>query len=422
MSFSNNVVPTAGRNLIAAAAAADQIVMVEFVASETAYTALQLESATPSDFEITGGFIRNVAVSGDKARITGSMQNQAAVKNAKSFAILARLQSESVGDEVVLVAASDSSANIRIPSTAEPPVLISLPLTITTAESGTVYVAAGSVPSMSDLDNFVTLHDPVDPSEGQEQSIKGDKHFIDDLYADNMFYCDSDAYFQGYTEMASSYADELGCKEIYGSWQKKAPDEQLSIHGQGSHDGLIGARIYFYTSTDSNGNDYNYLKFKCSSNGSAQYPEITFSPQYKYGGGNTIPSKIEISNLDEIVPEVGNSVDLGASGLKFKDAYAYRFNGDLVGRIPRPTYTSGTTQDFPIGAIFLEYKTYTGVVEVGDTWTISTPSTDDRVAKSLGSTWSHTSKQVGAGTYMALSESDPMPNGGAAVLLVMRIS
>lgn len=417
MSFSNNVVPTAGRNLIAAAAAADQIVMVEFVASETAYTALQLASATPSDFEITGGFIRNVAVSGDKARITGSMQNQAAVKNAKSFAILARLQSESVGDEVVLVAASDSSANIRIPSTAEPPVLISLPLTITTAESGTVYVAPGSYPSMEDLDNFVTLHDPVDPSEGQEQYIMGEKYFENRLHANYDMYCHSDAFLEGYTEMNSAYADDFSCKEIYGSWQKKAPDEQLSIHGR-----LIGARIYFYTDTDSNGNDYNYLKFKCSSNGSAQYPEITFSPQYKYGGGSTMPSKIEISNLDEIVPEIGNSVDLGASGLKFKDAYAYRFNGDLVGRIPRPTYTSGTTQNFPIGAIFLEYKTYTGVVEVGDTWTISTPSTDDRVAKSLGSTWSHTSKQVGAGTYMALSESDPMPNGGAAVLLVMRVS
>lgn len=422
MSFSNNVVPTAGRNLIAAAAAADQIVMVEFVASETAYTALQLASAMPSDFEITGGFIRSVAVSGDKARITGSMQNQAAVKNAKSFAILARLQSESAGDEVVLVAASDSSANIRIPSTAEPPVLISLPLTITTAESGTVYVAAGSVPSMADLENFVTLHDPVDPSEGQDQYIMGEKYFENRLHANYDMYCHADAFLEGYTEMSSAYSGDFCTKEVFGSSTEIAPNEQLSIHGQASHNGLIGARIYFYTDSDSNGNDYNYLKFKCSSNGSAQYPEITFSPQYKYGGGSTMPSKIEISNLDEIVPEIGNTVDLGASGLKFKDAYAYRFNGDLVGRIPRPTYTSGTTQDFPIGAIFLEYKTYTGVVEVGDTWTISTPSTDDRVAKSLGSTWSHTSKQVGAGTYMALSESDPMPNGGAAVLLVMRIS
>lgn len=422
MSFANNVVTTAGRTLIAAATAADQIVFVEFVASETAYTSAQLESAVPTDFEITGGFIRNVSTSGNLARITGSMQNQATVKVAKSFAILARLQSQSAGSEVVLAAVSDSSANIRIPPTSEPPILITLPITITTADSGTVYVSAGSVPSMLDLANFVTLHDPIDPSEGQDQSIMGNKHFTNDLHVDSNLYCANDVYITGgcgaYIVDASVYNVKSA---IYGNSNKTNPNPQLRLRGQENSGGITGASLEFYKETDSNGYVYSFIQAGCECESQADNPVISLYPRYQYSY-DQLPSKLEFADLDQISPQTASSVDIGTSSLPFKDIYADNFKGDLVGRIPRPSYTSGTVQNFPVGAIFLEYKIYTGVVEVGDTWTITSPSTNDRVAKCQSSSWSYSDKEIGLGTYMALSESQAMPNGGAAVILVMRVS
>lgn len=422
MSFANNVVSNAGRSLIAAATAADKITFVEFVASETAYTSAQLESAIPTDFEITGGFIRNAAVSGTEARITGSMQNQASVKTVKSFAILARLQSQSAGSEVVLAAVSDSTANIRIPSTSEPPVLITVPITITTAESGTVYVAAGSVPSMIDLENFVTLHNPIDPSVGQTQYIMGDKHFQSDLYADADVHCAADAYVSGAVGAYLVDASVYNVKStVYGNSSKSYPNPQLRVRGQENSGGITGASVEFYKNTDSNGYVYSFIEMGCECENQVDNPIVALYPRYQ-SGYDSLPSKLNLSDVDQVIPGTASSTDIGSSSLPFKDIYADNFKGDLQGRIPRPSYTSGSVQNFPVGAIFLEYKLYTGQVEVGDTWTITSPSIDDRVAKCQSSSWSHSSKEVGLGTYMALSESEVVPNGGAAVILVMRIS
>lgn len=175
--FQNNVISNDGRSLIASATAADPIIMVGFVASATAYTALQLESATLADFEITGGTIKSCNAEGLIARIIGTIKNQPSVVTAKSFAVVARRSSQSAASNIILASVSDPNANIRIPSTSEPSVGINVPVNITTALSGTVQVVSGSAAAPSDLERFVSMFSAGNPTQGENQTIRGSKTF-----------------------------------------------------------------------------------------------------------------------------------------------------------------------------------------------------------------------------------------------------
>lgn len=190
MGFAHNAITSDGYNLIAAATSTDQIIAVEFRASATAYTQAQLESATASMFEVEGGIIHSASATGTVARFIGRLYNQPSAIVCKAFAIIARKQSQSAADNVVLCASSDATASIRIPSTSEAPVAIDVALNIAVAEAGTVYVTSGSSASPSDLDRFVSKHVAGDPMTGEDQLVRGDIRFDGNIICSNYLACD----------------------------------------------------------------------------------------------------------------------------------------------------------------------------------------------------------------------------------------
>lgn len=176
MAFSEYAITTAGRSLIAAATAADPIVIVGFMASQTAKTTAQIESSTLSDYDIIGD-VFSCSSFGTLAVLRGKFINVASEVYAKTFVAIARRQSQTDADSVVLAGISDATANIRIPPITEPPVSIYIPINITLAASGTIQVVSGSAAVPSDLERFVSMFSAGNPTQGENQTIRGSKTF-----------------------------------------------------------------------------------------------------------------------------------------------------------------------------------------------------------------------------------------------------
>lgn len=102
----------------------------------------------------------------------------------KTIGITARLSSADEGDEIVLAAVSDTTASIRIPSTAEPPVTIEIALNIAVSDELAVTVTSSTAGSamLSDLDRLVSCHKAGQPTTGERQTIYGVKEFHDAIY------------------------------------------------------------------------------------------------------------------------------------------------------------------------------------------------------------------------------------------------
>ena len=431
--FQNNVISNNGRSLIASATAADPIIMVGFVASATAYTALQLESATLADFEITGGTIKSCNAEGLIARIIGTIKNQPSVVTAKSFAVVARRSSQSAASNVILASVSDPNANIRIPSTSEPSVGINVPVNITTALSGTVQVVSGSAAAPSDLDRFVSLYSAGNPSTGDAQHIKGEKEF-EELLVDTNFGVGSDAScliscpLETEDKVIVEQALTIGYNYIKGDKTQSTSTPQLVIKNDTDAD--TKAAINFYKYKDESNSWYGRLNFMVDNFSHSSDHYVDLWPTI-YQNGDEKPSRIDIrfdtitmDAVDQIYPLTNNYTDLGTSLRKFKNVYSTKFTGDLDGRIPQPAYTTGSTQTIPVGGLCLAYissMANLNSLEVGETFTISSPNSGYLTASnSWGSSWGG-NKFLGAGTYRALSElQGGSPTEG--VVLVMRIS
>lgn len=450
MSFENNVITNAGKSLIAAATAADPIVFVGFVGSTTALSEQQLRVATLSDFDITGGTIGSASAQGTVARITGRITNQSSVVIAKSFAVVARRESESDVDNIILAGISDSNANIRIPSTSEPPVSISIPINIAIDTEDNIQIVTGSAASPSDLTRFVSMYKAGNPSEGDNQSIKGTKSFetidVNSLSANDEFLIGTDC-----TINIGSHVDLLSDLEFVD--ESDYSRRPLYI-GYDAYGGYIGSNATSFStySKDSSTNTrccvmrYDVLQDYVSN----PYGEITFYANSRYweedtfvtlrasheGNSGQIPGELEVRadvklNNSNVTPTIDNFIDIGTSSERFSNVYSVNFhgdvNGDLNGRIPRPVNSAVINDRVPIGAIVLCYIASAANLThlyVGETFTITSPSFEYSIAQnSYGSSFT-SSRELGVGTYMALSElvAYPTPGSTEGVVLVMRIS
>ena len=227
MAFSVNCLTYSGTQLLAQASAANPIVYIGAVASTNSYdetTLQQMSSTSDSRWDVDGGVIIASSATGNTARIIAGFHNRASEATIKTIGITARLSSAAEGDEIVLASVSDTTASIRIPSTAEPPVTIEAALNIAVSGALSVTVTSSTAGSamLSDLDRLVSCHKAGQPETGERQTIYGVKEFRDIVYVGDerdvalQFFTESDQTgtitslnsVDGYSASITFYADD----------------------------------------------------------------------------------------------------------------------------------------------------------------------------------------------------------------------
>lgn len=183
-----NTVTSYGASLIAQATAANPIVIVGALSKATAASGVQeLATAAASWYDGRGGAIATVSATGNVARIVAVFRNAGASRQAaKSIAVTARLASQTDADAVVLAAISDPASTIELPAEADTGQAVEFPINIAVNPGGTVTVTPGASASVADLDRFVSLHAPGQPTAGEDQTIYGDKTFTGTVTAGSL--------------------------------------------------------------------------------------------------------------------------------------------------------------------------------------------------------------------------------------------
>lgn len=178
-----NTVTSYGAALIAQATAANPIVIVGALSKATAASGAQeLATAPVSWYDGRTGDIATVSATGSVARIVAVFRNAGGSRQAaKSIAVTARLASQTDGEAVVLAAISDPASTIELPAEADTGQAVEFPINIAINPGGTITVTPGASASVADLDRFVSLHAPGQPTTGEVQTIYGEKTFTDGI-------------------------------------------------------------------------------------------------------------------------------------------------------------------------------------------------------------------------------------------------
>lgn len=176
--FSINIVTRDGAALIAQATAANPIVIVSGLSREDAATdASDLADKTADWYTGKEGRVAAVSAAGGVARIVITWGQEGVAQPAKSLAVLARLESQSVSQSVVLCAMSDPYSTVVLPGSDDMAQAVEVPFNVVIDPTDDVQVTPGSAASLSDLDRFVSCHAPGDPTGPENQLIWGWKIF-----------------------------------------------------------------------------------------------------------------------------------------------------------------------------------------------------------------------------------------------------
>lgn len=176
--FSMNIVTRDGAALIAQATAANPIVIVSGVSREDAATdASDLADKTAAWYTGKEGRVVAVSAAGGVARIVIAWDQEGVAQPAKSLAVLARLESQSVSQSVVLCAMSDPDSTVVLPGSDDMAQAVEVPFNIVIDPTDDIQVTPGSAASLSDLDRFVSCHAPGNPTGPENQIIWGWKIF-----------------------------------------------------------------------------------------------------------------------------------------------------------------------------------------------------------------------------------------------------
>lgn len=176
--YAYNVLTFAGAALIAQATAANPIVIVGAVSRATAASSDEdLASKDASWYTGKTGIIEAVSASANVAKIVARFDPAGARQDAKSIAVTARLASQTDADAIVLTAKSDPDATAILPGSGDTLAYVRFPFNIGINTTGSVQVTPGASASMADLARFVSLHKAGDPTQGEAQTILGEKTF-----------------------------------------------------------------------------------------------------------------------------------------------------------------------------------------------------------------------------------------------------
>lgn len=177
-----------GANLIAQATAANPIVFVDAMTSESAAADVaDLAGKALSFYDGPTGSIDAVSAVGSNARIITRFPNALDDNdiNIKSVCVTARLANQTSGI-VPFAAMSDANSTIYIPGALKPTQNIRFPFNISITDLTTIQTVAASAAAPGDLARFVSMHAAGDPTSGEDQTILGDKAFSGDIIPGGM--------------------------------------------------------------------------------------------------------------------------------------------------------------------------------------------------------------------------------------------
>ncbi len=186
MSFSINVIPPSGQNLIAQATSSNPIVLVKGLGcNEAAVDAADLISKPVSwytfDSGNANGEIFTASAEQNVCRVVLSFNNVDMQHDdpepIKSACVLARLASQSDANAVILAAVSDEESQATIPDKDASPLAVHVPVNIIINSAEQVETTGAEYASLADLERLVSVHIPGNPSVGQAQVILGEKTF-----------------------------------------------------------------------------------------------------------------------------------------------------------------------------------------------------------------------------------------------------
>lgn len=180
-----NVLTPAGAALIAQATATNPIVWVGALSKATAASsAEELAVKDASWYDGKAGEIVAVSATDNVARPVAAWHPSGARQAALSLCVTARLASQTDADAVVMSAMSDPNSTVVLPGADDTGQTVGMPFPIDINASDTVAVTPGASASLADLERFVSMHKAGDPTQGDDQSIRGIKTFLDQIRAD----------------------------------------------------------------------------------------------------------------------------------------------------------------------------------------------------------------------------------------------
>ncbi len=365
--FSNNILTTAGKNLIAQATAANQIIYTKSIALETYIPPSSLVNFdSPDLLDGIEGVIVSASASGKVARVIAGFSNQSTAKFIKTAAVFGRLENEDT--EHCIIASSDENASIRIPSESEASVQVQVSFNAGIEDDATVTVTSGNAASVGDLERLVSCHKAGNPSEGIAQDVYGLKTFKDGL--NSLSQSNFTSIFANSVTFAYMAGPYITCDSIIPSV---------------SNSGNIGSEDYKYKevhATDYFGNLTGNVTGNLTGNVTGNVTSDLILPNTvnasSYGGdigsvdkmfNNVISRGIYAYNLacTSITAWNGQGNDIANENYPFRGVYANHFHsvgsdasgffGNLHGTIPYGWTVDGGTSDesltIPVGAIVL---------------------------------------------------------------------
>lgn len=182
--FSISIITADGANLIAQATSSNQIVMVDALSCTLAATdAADLASKTASWYDGVSGTIESSSATDNVAKVIAKFGNAGAnPQPVKCVALRAKLANQADSAAVIIAAMSDENSEIVLPSSSSVAqverVIFNFAINAD-EQTETVYADGATV---EDLARFVSMYKAGDPTQGDDQTIKGDKTFSDYCY------------------------------------------------------------------------------------------------------------------------------------------------------------------------------------------------------------------------------------------------
>ena len=184
--FSINILTTAGSGLIAQATGANPIVIVDALSGTNSATdASDLASKTASFYNGLSGVIQSSSATLNVAKVVSRFGNSGSQSQiVKSVCIRGKLANQPDSQAVIMAAVSDPASEIYLPSNASPYQITRFIFNFAVNADNTVETVFADGATMADLERFVSMHAAGDPTEGDNQTIKGVKTFDDDIIGD----------------------------------------------------------------------------------------------------------------------------------------------------------------------------------------------------------------------------------------------
>ena len=388
--FAINIVTADGASLIAQATAANQIVITSALSGTTAATdAADLASKTTSFYDGITGSIASCSATGNIAKIVSKFGNAGANPQAvKSVCILGRLASQSAGSEIIIAAMSDADSEIVLPSDSSPSQITRFPFNFQVSSGDTVETVYSDGATIADLDRFVSTHKAGDPTDGDNQTILGDKTFEDYVTFQQPTTFQNGVYITGSLETGGTITADGGL--VVGT----DAQNPANVTVYGTIDGIL-------TTSSSVGDlstEYGMVGIKYSN---VLRANLSFAGLYLYDSTGTLNLKLDSTNGSA---EIGSLTVSGSTVAR---------NVSVTGLTGTAPHKSSGTLIIPVGCIVCAVPdSFVSSYSVGDSISISAST-----FKACDLSGSTKTDYITAGSYKAVSNTDS--NG---VTLLQRIS